>query len=233
LRAQGARWSASGGVFGNDIKDEDTRKIPGRSAIARLVFAPVNEDRNTLHIGASFEYRDADAGASVRFRARPETAATDVRLIDTGTIAGVAHLMTVEADFAWAPGPFTLQFEGLRSTVARDLSGSLSFQGVSVATSFVFTGERRSYRVGTGSFGSIKPKHKWGAIELAGRYSHLDLEDGTITGGTENNGTVALNWYWTRGSRLALDYIKVDAKPNRNGVNESPSALLLRLQLGF
>jgi len=233
LRAQGARWSASGGVFGNDIKDEDTRKIPGRSTLARLVFAPVNADRNTLHIGTSYEYRNADAGASVRFRTRPETAVTNVRLIDTGTIAGVSHLMTAEADLAWAPGPFTLQLEAARSTVERDLLDSLRFQGVSVSTSFVFTGERRSYHVGTGSFGSIKPKRKWGAIELAGRYSHLDLEDGAIAGGVESNGTVALNWYWTRGSRLALDYIMVNAKPNRRGVDESPNVLTLRFQLGF
>lgn len=233
LRIQGKHWSASTGLFGNDISDEDTRKMKGHSAIARVAYAPVNEDRSTFHVGASFEYRDASPGASVRYRTRPEVAVTSVRLIDTGTIAGVANLETMEADLAWAPGPFTLQFEALRSIVSRDLAGDLGFQGVSGAVSFVLTGERRPYRVGTGSFGSIRPRHKWGAIEIAGRYSHLDLTDGSIAGGTEDNVGVALNWYWTRGSRLALDYIKVRARPNRLGVDESPDILSLRLQLGF
>ncbi len=233
LRTQGKRWSASAGVFGNDIKDEDTRRTDGRSAVARLVFAPINADQTTFQIGASMEYRDAKTGASVRYRARPEIATTNLRLIDTGTIPGVTRLQTVEADLAWAPGPFTLQFEAMRSTVTTAAFGNVGFQGASASISFVFTGERRPYRVGTGSFGSIKPKHKWGAIELAGRVSHLDLDDGPITGGVEDNATVALNWYWTRGSRLAIDYVKIRAHPNRNGIDETPDALLLRIQVGF
>ena len=233
LRAQGAHWGASAGLFGNDISNDDTRKMDGRSAIARLAFAPINEERTTFHLGASIEYRDANTGASVRYRSRPEIEESSVRLVDTGTLAAVSRLLTAEADMAWAPGAFTLQIEAVRSTVKRDLAGDLTFQGANAAVSFVFTGERRSYRVGTGSFGSIKPRHKWGAIELAARVSRLDLEDGTVSGGVEDNVTVALNWYWTRGSRLAIDYVKIHASPNRNGIDESPDALLLRLQLGF
>ena len=34
-----------------------------------------------------------------------------------------------------------------------------------------------------------------GALELAARYSHLDLTDSFLVGGVPDDSTVALNWY--------------------------------------
>lgn len=233
LRMRGKRWSLALGGFGNDLADEDRRSLPGRSAVARVAWHPVNGRRVDLGFGASGETRRADAGATARRRSRPETALTGARLVDTRTLQVGDGLVTLGADAFLSTGPLMLAAEFVQSRV--DLVGgeAVDFQGWTATAGWALTGEHRGYRAGTGAYGGFEPRHRWGALELALRASRLDLQDGTVTGGVETNAGVALNWYWTRKSRLAINYIRVDAQPNRNGVDESPSLLQARFQLAL
>jgi phosphate-selective porin OprO/OprP len=87
------------------------------------------------------------------------------------------------------------------------------FSGWYAEGSWVLTGEARGWAASTGSFTSPKPRENfslagggWGAFELAGRYSDLNLNDnvglvgattpaGGIRGGEQRIGTLGLNWY--------------------------------------
>lgn len=233
LRGSGNSMAWSVGVFGNDLSDDDRRKIDGTSVTGRFTATPLRRRSNLLHLGASLEYRKADSGESARFRARPESYATDVRLIDTGTLAGADDLLTLGAEAAWARGPFLLQAEYFASELGREAADDASFGGGYVAAGWVVTGERREYKRHTGVFGAVDPDGDWGAVELVARYSQLDLEDGGVTGGEERNVAIGVNWWWNENCRLMVDYIAVDAQPNRNGVDESPGIIQARLQLGF
>lgn len=233
LRGSGNSMAWSVGVFGNDLSDDDRRKIDGTSVTGRFTITPLRRRSNLLHLGASLEYRKADSGESARFRARPESYATDVRLVDTGTLAGADDLLTLGAEAAWARGPFLLQAEYFASELGRETADDASFGGGYVAAGWVVTGERREYKRHTGVFGAVDPGRDWGAVELVARYSRLDLEDGGVTGGEESNASIGVNWWWNANCRLMVNYVAVDAQPNRNGVDESPSIVQARLQLGF
>lgn len=233
LRGSGNSMAWSVGVFGNDLSDDDRRKIDGTSVTGRFTVTPLRRRSNLLHLGASLEYRKADSGESARFRARPESYATEVRLVDTGTLAGADDLLTLGAEAAWARGPVLLQAEYFASEHGREGNDDASFGGGYVAAGWVVTGERREYKRHTGVFGAVQPDGDWGAVELVARYSRLDLEDGGITGGEESNVSVGVNWWWNENCRLMVDYVAVDAEPNRNGVDESPSLVQARLQVGF
>ncbi|MGD8375729.1 MAG: porin, partial [Acidobacteriota bacterium] len=47
-----------------------------------------------------------------------------------------------------------------------------------------------------------------GALELTGRVSYVDLNDGPVRGGRMLDAGFGLNWYATRATRLSLNYIR-------------------------
>ncbi len=233
LRADNQDMSFSFGVFGNNAGSDDQRKLSGTSVTSRVTWAPIRANRRVLHMGLSAEYRNADSGESARFRSRPESDATKVRLIDTRSVDDVDSLITVGGELAAGIGPALMQAEYIGTQVSRSTGADLNFGGWYVSTSYFLTGERRSYNTHTGSFGDISPRSEWGAVELAVRYGSLDLSDGDVTGGEESNLALGVNWYLNSNCRVMLNYIDVDASPNRNGIDESPSLWQVRAQVGF
>ncbi|MEQ1800765.1 MAG: porin [Gammaproteobacteria bacterium] len=233
LRADNNDMSFSFGVFGNDLSDDDRRKLDGTSVAGRVTWAPLRANKRVVHLGFSAEYRDAGSGEAGRFRARPESDATEVRLIDTRSVDDVGSLLALGAEAAAGFGPALLQAEYISTDVSRDVGSDATLGGWYVSASYVVTGERRRYREHTGSFGDIAPRGQWGAVEVAARYGSLDLTDGDVTGGEESNLALGVNWYLNRNCRLMLNYIDVDASPNRDGVDESPSIWQVRAQVGF
>ncbi len=115
-----------------------------------------------------------------------------------------------------------------------------SFSGWYVQGSWVLTGESKGYNPATGAFTPPKPAAPfaldgsgWGAWELAGRYSTLNLDDhvgdaanvitnwtgaatrtytyyNTARGGEQKIWTLGLNWYPNSFIRFALDYQWID-----------------------
>jgi phosphate-selective porin len=64
------------------------------------------------------------------------------------------------------------------------------------------TGEMRAYRTRSGLFNPLpvsRPVNRggWGTIELAARYSRLDLTDGTVEGGELDILSLGVNWWLT------------------------------------
>ena len=52
----------------------------------------------------------------------------------------------------------------------------------------------------------------WGALEVALRFSYVDLNGGSIRGGREYDLTAGLNWYLSEKTRFMLNYIRAKAK---------------------
>jgi phosphate-selective porin OprO/OprP len=75
----------------------------------------------------------------------------------------------------------------------------------------MLTGEQRNYNRTGGYFGRVSPAHPlfhggWGAWEVAGRYSWVDLNSGGISGGKFDRWSAALSWYATDHMRFEFDY---------------------------
>lgn len=107
------------------------------------------------------------------------------------------------------------------------------FNGWYVFGSWFVTGEHRRYNAKKGTFKQIRPKSKYGALELAVRYSDVDLQDKTVTGGEENDVTPGVNWYLNRYLRFMANYVRVNASPDSSGSNASPDIFQLRAQLVY
>ena len=88
-----------------------------------------------------------------------------------------------------------------------------SLYGYYVMATWFITGEHRMYNKKGGVFDRPIPNCNfnpcagtWGAFELAGRYDYIDLNDETISGGTETNYTGSLNWYFNPNLKLVFEY---------------------------
>ena len=231
-RTWGDRWSLQAGLFEDELSDLGRRRMPGKSGIARFTVAPVKSKYATLHLGFAGEYRDIDGGEDVRLRARPGTRLTDTRLVDTRSIADVSAATTAGFELAAAWRGFRVQGEALRTDLDRD-AGDLKFEGQYVLGSVLLNGARYRYSRSSGTFGAVKPQSRWGVVELAGRLARVDLWNGDIRGGEQVETTFGLNWILNEQIRVMLNYTDVDASPNRDGVDENPSLMSMRLQFAI
>jgi phosphate-selective porin OprO/OprP len=170
-----------------------------------------SEDRQLLHLGMSSSYTFS-AQESVRYRARPESFLAP-HLVDTGELdADSSWVVGTEA--VWVNGPLSVQSEVLYSLVDDEL-GDRNFWGAYGYVSWALTGESRAdtYKRERGLLRRIEParplsfhEKRWGALELAARYSFIDLKDGPIRGGRMHMLSNGLNWYWNRYIRWQLNY---------------------------
>ena len=76
--------------------------------------------------------------------------------------------------------------------------GDPYFYGYYVGASYVFTGENRLYDRTVGYARRVMPRGRWGAPEVVARFSHEDLDDGVVSGGTFDKTYLGLNWWATR-----------------------------------
>lgn len=227
-------WSLTGGYFFNPISQDPTvNNDSGESIVARATLAPLNSGSQTLHFGAAVERRNLDAGAPTRVRTYPESGIADARLIDTGSLAGVDSFFNFGAEAAYRYRNFMVRGQYIVRDNDAPLLGDPKFNGGYAEASWVLTGEKRGYAEKEGIFSSVRPKSKFGAIELVGRFSMLDLNDGLVAGGEEKDYLAGVNWYLGRNFRIMGNYVHAKATPNRNGLDESTDIYQARAQLNF
>jgi phosphate-selective porin OprO and OprP len=172
-------------------------------------------------MGTSFTHqlRDSVYGDStVQYRTRPESQLTSDRLVDTGEFSA-DDVNIINPELAISFGSFAMQSEYFQIFVDANELGSPQFWGFYLYGSYLITGEHRNYDRSGGVFSGITPAHDfrldrsgWGAWELGFRYSYVDLNDGEILGGKENNYTASLNWYLNSQARFMLNAIRASVK---------------------
>jgi phosphate-selective porin OprO/OprP len=229
VRTWGKNWSATAGVFGDELSDLDRRSAEGTSVIGRFTYAPIRKKRQVLHFGLAHEYRSIDSNTDVRLRARPESRLTDARLVDTGSIVGVDSLSTTGLELMAILDSVRLQSEYMRMSLDGGPE-SADFSGGYVQASWLVTGERYRYSRSRGVPTAVRPRGDWGALEFSLRYSMLDLDDGLVSGGEQTQVTAAVSLYLNEYLRTSLNYSRYDAAPNSDGIDEDGSILMFRFQ---
>lgn len=176
---------------------------------------------------ASQQDEDRPERFPVRFLNTPEIDVDDTPLIDTGEIdADQARILGFE--FAAQRKNFYLQAEGFLFGVSRHgpEPGDPRFSGFYVQGSWILTGETRRFDQSLAAFSFPKPLAPiggggWGALEVAFRYSAMDLNDregaagqptpaGGVRGGRQQILGAALLWYPRPRVRLMANYLHVD-----------------------
>ena len=235
VATHGKFWSARLGGFFESFDDEarDKHRAEGPLVTGRLTLVPYREDDRILHFGVSAFYRDVTGDNRYRLRTRPESQIA-ARILNTGRLTDVDDAVAFGFEGAFVWGPFSVQGEYLRTELSRGGGFSdASFDGGYAQGSWFLTGESRPYSVRRGGFTRIDPEHAWGAVELALRWSTVDLIDAGVTGGESDDFTVGLNWYLNHYSRLMFNYVNVDARRSGDLASDDPHLFQFRFQLAF
>lgn len=237
--ASGKNWSFSSGLFGEGRDGSNGDNDEGHAITARGTYAPMLKEDRILHLGLSASHRITGSTDTVRFRDRPESHLTDVRLVDTGLIDADSFSRFV-GEAALVFGPFALEGEYYYLDLERGLSGNPdpAFSGFYVQGSWFLTGETLNYSASKGSFGKLNPhdivgKGGIGAWQLALRFSSIDLTDEDISGGEQQTMTFGLNWFPAPNLRLIANYVDVLDVEGGPAAGDEPSAYQLRAQVEF
>jgi phosphate-selective porin OprO/OprP len=227
-------------------------------AVARVAAQLVNTKEYSLHLGGNAQWlikppHNLIANTqTLTLSDRPELRIDPTTLISTGAIAGVSGAQVYSAEAAGTIGSLYLQGEYFWYNVDRGFLGlpSVKFQGGYAQAGYVLTGETRKYNPGSASYGGIVPANPfswneggWGAWEIAGRVSTMDLNDQLgfatgVAGGRQTIYTAALNWYVNRNVRFMFDYLHGDvarqiSATNTGNTGSKFDAFAMRTQVAF
>lgn len=223
----GDRMTWAAGVF-NDWLDTDLeREENGTDYAGRLTGLVYESPSRTdyLHFGLGLRRVGADDGV-LRFSGRPESNVAD-KYVDTGNFAG-DHADELLVELLWSHRQFSLLAERVEAHVDAPASGDPRFSGYYGTASWILTGESRPYVRASGYAGGLSPLRRWGALEFALRYSHLDLTDGAIDGGELDKWSYNLSWWASAQWKIGLTY--GDADLDRSGLTGNTKMWLARIQ---
>lgn len=259
LLANGERWNASAAVTGNVVTTSSYDEQLG--FVGRFAYVPFKRDVSLIHVGVNTtvvvspaasgpDISPAGAVSNLRLRDRPEIRVDGTRLVDTGNIDSDG-LTSIGLELGAQYRSLYLQAEYFDIGIERRKSAlpDPEFSGWYVQGSWILTGEARRYATTNAGFDGPRPAkpfslkdRQWGAVELALRYSNLDLNyretaapaTGSVRGGEQDILSVGLNWYLNNTVTLQAAYrnVQVDrTSPGGTafGAGETPA---LNTQVG-
>lgn len=242
-------------TYGNAFGDS------GYGMGARVTAAPVYEEESNavVHVGYGFSHNNpgdsvAPTGAIsnnvARYRTTPEIGFTNGEFfnqittgpffVDTGNITNVSTTNIFGLEAAGSYGAFLLQAEFFDVRVNRSMGSDRTFTGAYAQASYVLTGEYRKYNKKGACFGRVIPAHPlgdcgWGAWELAGRWSYVDLTNTPVVtplAGRLTDFTAGVNWYWNAYAKMQFNWIH--AEQNLLGANDpNTNIYAIRTQFDF
>jgi phosphate-selective porin OprO and OprP len=247
---------------------------PNMAALVRGSYQVWSDSVSNIHIGFNFadEFRPrtgAAAGTSVPGNAsaislsdRPELRIDSTAFLGTGTIQANSGYV-FGAEFAAQHENAYLQGEYYHYTIdqrgvgATSAGSNLNFNGGYVQASYTFGG-KRFYKPAAGSYTGVVPEHYlswsengWGALEVAARYSVIDLNDGPtniacpastavtvarVCGGNQQSIALGLNYYPNLNMRFMFDLEHVDVSVpigSKTAKSASFDTIAARTQINF
>jgi phosphate-selective porin OprO/OprP len=219
-------WQTAISAAGQQGQNQGQVSKSGFRWTGRIVWRPTREETNEetneeslLHLGLGLEYTFSGK-AGFAFRARPESFLADF-LVDTGEIEGGAGFTVFEV--AWRRGPLSVLSEVFGAFVGTG-GKEVTLYGGYAEVRYSLTGETRPYHRGSAGFGRMEPtrpfswkQRHWGALELTGRASWVDLDEDPVQGGKMLTTNLGLVWTLNDHVRLHAEWVYADAKRRGNG----------------
>jgi phosphate-selective porin OprO/OprP len=228
-------------------------------ATARVAGQVISGNDYSLHLGADAEFlikpphNLVDNSFTLTLSDRPELRIDPTEIITTDAMSGVSAAQVYSVEAAATYGPFFFQGEYFWYNVARNnLPGlpGLKFNGGYAEASLVLTGESHPYIPASATYGRIIPANPfslwgggWGAWEIAGRVSTMNLNDqlqttNGVAGGQQTIYTAGLNWYVNGNIRFMFNYLhgnvaKQVSPTNSGNAGARFDAFAMRTQVAF
>lgn len=226
-----SRATVSAGVYTDPFldRDYDRHKSEHVGVAGRATVAPLARRRRVIQLGGSFDWREVRGSDHWQISRRPESALAPALVFSS--LENVDSVRTLGVEAAFMYGPFLAQGEWAQAKTS-DLPGSgegdITYDGAYVQASWVVTGEIHRYSRNLATFGGVKPKSRFGALELAARWSTLDLSDFSALDGKETNYTAGVNWWVRQNLRLMFNYVNVDTDYGPLAPDDDPQVFQLR-----
>jgi phosphate-selective porin OprO/OprP len=233
-------------------------------AFARVAGQIFSGNNYSLHLGGDAQWliqppRNLVTDAqTLTLSDRPELRIDPTTLVSTGAIANTSGAQVYSVEAAATYGPLFFQGEYYWFNVDRDANTglppvgapSLKFEGGYAEAAFALTGETRAYNAATASYLGLKPAHPfsldgsgWGALEIGGRVSTINLNDQLgvptgVAGGRQTVYTAGLNWYVNDNIRFMLNYLHGDVSKQASATSAADvgskfDAVAMRTQVKF
>lgn len=247
--------------FGNSLSTDGGNGVAGR--LTHLLWYCGQYGEDYMHVGGGY-YMNSPPNDNARFRSIPEIFVGEFApgsvgssgqavpgalngtpfFVDTGTISDVSDIQTFGLEGLWVRGPLSLQTETMAAVVDQDAPTSV-LAGSYVQAGYFLTGEHRPYDRKAGAINRVMPFNcvgngGLGALELAGRWSYVDLDSHSIRGGNMENLTTGVNWYLNPYCKWVFNYIHSWTEgrdyfpaPTNTAISSQTDAFATRVQLDF
>jgi phosphate-selective porin OprO/OprP len=218
------------------------------AAVDELIKAPLNNGAAATAIltapvgGGPVTTSNAPSAYSISLSDQPELRVDATTFANTGTLGTLLNPVTgaqvYDVELAGNYRNFYAQGEYYHYQIDRSGLDTATFDGGYGEIAYTLTGESHKYLPNTAAYTRIIPEHAfdpsqgyWGAWEVAGRVSYVDLTSGftpgqaisaksqpsAVNGGKQTSFTAGLNWYPNNYMRFELNYIHTDYDKDNSG----------------
>jgi len=220
------------GIAEKDIRRKTRTGTESSWAVTgRLMGYALNKENLTLGIGVGGSYRTpqiTDEGSNtVRVRVNDENRTSQKRFLDTDAVKYVKNIILANGELAFAYNSFRLQGEYKimildRGPINTDINytgqntNDAKYDGYYVEASYYLFGDKQNFNYGDGEFTRVNPKSKRGTIELAARYSTINLNDekAEVYGGEGKISTLGITYWAKTNVRIIINAAYVDHDKN-------------------
>ena len=240
---------------GNNASQTDAND--GKDLAARVTFQPwINEEGSPLAglsfgLGGSYGLQDTNAAIGTKYKSDGQQDFFAYR--STGsTVLSTGRVSRYSPQVSYYNGGLSVLGEYIAASsevgLAAGSKTKVKNTAWQLATGYVLTGEKASYKGVTPANDFDRASGSWGAFEVVARVAVLDVDDASFTTFADPSASaskatsyaVGANWYLSKVSRLSVDFThtKFDLAPGgapaaTSPIKNSENALLARYQLNF
>jgi len=197
----------------SDSIDERKEDAYGQDGVAlRLTYSYKFHKRHLISLGAAYMSRDMQ-GKNVKLNQSSGSRLLQHKYLSV-KIKNVETMAKNNVEALYIFNKYSLQGEytrfGLDAYNKRDYLQNYNFDAYYIEGSYFLIGKGKKYKFKESILGKIKPNID-GALELALRYSYINLTDTSNdkdeVGGTQSDYTMGVNWYVSKELKFMLNYI--------------------------
>ncbi|QOP40344.1 OprO/OprP family phosphate-selective porin [Sulfurimonas marina] len=189
--------------FTNSIDERKENEINKPGASLRATYTYKASKRELLHLGFGAlqqDYKNED----LRYRQNSESSILDDKYVSV-RIRDVNDLLNKNFDLLFINHKYSLQAGYTTSDISAD-KDDYSFYSYFMEGSYFLLGKGKRFDFKESKFSKIKPRQD-GAVELALRYSYINLNDKDEHGGEQTNYGFGVNWYINDETKVMTEYI--------------------------
>ena len=160
--------------------------------------------RKLLNIGVAFLDENL-YNHTLRYKQNSESAIMNEKYVAT-KIKSVSRRNIRNLDIIYLNNRYYCE-AGYMDSIVNAKKGSYHFYSYSLEGSYFLIGQGKRFNTKESKFSKIKTT-RGGALELALRYSFINLNDKDEQGGKQSDYNVALNWYLTTEFKMMFNYIR-------------------------